>query len=374
VTVTLFMRNAGSLIAQIYENALEPVGWTDTLSALVQRSGGYSGVIYLNGGGALATHNYSQSAIDTYRTYFEARNPFHTFFRRRPDCDITSAGHRAFNAAYQASEYFHDWARPQGLGDIAGCHMNRSHGPGIWIGIRRPLDRGPFSRRDLGLLRTVVPHVARGLMLYQRVDHERMSRGAGAAALDAIGFPIVVLTAHGRILRLNTEGEELLRRGDILSSRNGSIVCHRHADTAALMTAVGLAASGKASAPSVEDVVIRDSEGNRSIVQVAPLPSARSLGSLSAQSAAVALFVPGTADSAPSIRAFARLHQLTPAETRLLDEIVKAEGLVEAAKRLGIALTTARTHLQQIFAKSGTTKQAALLRAVLGTAAPIRRR
>lgn len=55
---------------------------------------------------------------------------------------------------------------------------------------------------------------------------------------------------------------------------------------------------------------------------------------------------------------------LTPMEARMLRLIVEGLDTVIAAGRLGIAPTTARTHLQRLFAKTGTARQSELVRFV----------
>jgi DNA-binding CsgD family transcriptional regulator len=56
---------------------------------------------------------------------------------------------------------------------------------------------------------------------------------------------------------------------------------------------------------------------------------------------------------------------LTPAEAGFTREVLKADGLQAAADRLGISLTTARTHLAHVFDKTGTRRQAELVRLIL---------
>jgi DNA-binding CsgD family transcriptional regulator len=56
---------------------------------------------------------------------------------------------------------------------------------------------------------------------------------------------------------------------------------------------------------------------------------------------------------------------LTPAEVRFTHEILKGDGLQAAADRLGISVTTARTHLAHVFGKTGTRRQAELVRLIL---------
>ncbi|MCO5091650.1 LuxR C-terminal-related transcriptional regulator [Bosea sp. (in: a-proteobacteria)] len=84
--------------------------------------------------------------------------------------------------------------------------------------------------------------------------------------------------------------------------------------------------------------------------------------------ASIGLFVLTVDDPESAIdRNIARVGEacgLTPTEERML--ALMAEGLdtITAARRLGIATTTARTHLQRLFAKTGTARQSELVRFV----------
>lgn len=56
---------------------------------------------------------------------------------------------------------------------------------------------------------------------------------------------------------------------------------------------------------------------------------------------------------------------LTRAEAVFAVEILKGDGLLATARRLGVALTTVRTHLAHVFDKTGTRRQAELVRLIL---------
>jgi DNA-binding CsgD family transcriptional regulator len=56
-----------------------------------------------------------------------------------------------------------------------------------------------------------------------------------------------------------------------------------------------------------------------------------------------------------------RRFGLTPAEIRFVSQIIKGDGLSEAAKRLGISLATARTHMRHVSEKTGVKRQAELV-------------
>jgi DNA-binding CsgD family transcriptional regulator len=63
---------------------------------------------------------------------------------------------------------------------------------------------------------------------------------------------------------------------------------------------------------------------------------------------------------------------LTPAEAALALEILKGDGLQSAANRLDISLATAHTQLARAFDKTGTRRQAELVRLILQSQPAIR--
>lgn len=66
-----------------------------------------------------------------------------------------------------------------------------------------------------------------------------------------------------------------------------------------------------------------------------------------------------------SIAAIKTFHGLTPSEARMLGLVCEGLDTIAASERLGIAKTTARTHLQRLFAKTGTTRQSELVHFVV---------
>ena len=71
------------------------------------------------------------------------------------------------------------------------------------------------------------------------------------------------------------------------------------------------------------------------------------------------------------LAAAAPVYGITPAQLRLAKLIVAGHDLVDAARRLGVSVNTARTHLQRMFDKTGVRTQPALVRALLSVASPL---
>ena len=108
-------------------------------------------------------------------------------------------------------------------------------------------------------------------------------------------------------------------------------------------------------------------DGERYVAHVLPLTSGARRRAGIATSAAAILTVHRAALDIPSPpEAIARAYALTPTELRVLLAIVEIGGAPEVAAALGIGDTTVRTHLARLYEKTGTKRQADLVKLVAG--------
>ena len=70
--------------------------------------------------------------------------------------------------------------------------------------------------------------------------------------------------------------------------------------------------------------------------------------------------------------AFAKLYGLTTSELCVLLAMAPDLSVKEAAEVLGIGETTAKTHLQHILGKTGTSKQTELMRLFMSSTPPVK--
>ena len=59
------------------------------------------------------------------------------------------------------------------------------------------------------------------------------------------------------------------------------------------------------------------------------------------------------------------LYQITPAEARLAGELLMGDTLPAIAERVGVSASTLKTHLKSLFAKTGTHRQAELVKLLM---------
>ncbi len=100
---------------------------------------------------------------------------------------------------------------------------------------------------------------------------------------------------------------------------------------------------------------------------VLPLTSGRRQQAAHYHDAAAAVFIRKTApDAPPPLEAIAKLYNLTASEVRVLHAMVETSGVKAMAARLGLSQATVKTHLHNLFRKTGTTRQSELVKLIAG--------
>jgi DNA-binding CsgD family transcriptional regulator len=114
-------------------------------------------------------------------------------------------------------------------------------------------------------------------------------------------------------------------------------------------------------------------DGDRWVANVLPLTSGARRKAGIDYAAVAAVFVRKAALDLPSpLQTMAELFKLTPAELRVASAIIDIGGVPDVASVLGISETTVKTHLQHLFEKTGTNRQADFVKLVAGFATPLR--
>jgi DNA-binding CsgD family transcriptional regulator len=113
-------------------------------------------------------------------------------------------------------------------------------------------------------------------------------------------------------------------------------------------------------------------DGERWVAHVLPLTSGIRRKAGQDYSAVAAVFVRKAAFDLPHpMDVISNTYKLTPAEMRILMMIVQIGGVPEIAHVLGISETTVKTHLQHVFEKTGTQRQAELVKLVASYMSPL---
>lgn len=201
--------------------------------------------------------------------------------------------------------------------------------------------------------------------LWQLERLHRHQVNALQAALDLVDIGIALITKSGTLGFVNKAARNLLDEGNGLYEQRGRLRARSRADSIVLDVSITevLDASGD---PGLQRRVplftVDRSNKSPLIVSVLPAP-----GSVTEDGEIAALFfaVNPDQDIGKLSAAVCQVFHLTPLETKLACELASGSSLAEAAKKLGVKEATARSYLKAIFMKTGTNRQAALVRLIL---------
>lgn len=181
---------------------------------------------------------------------------------------------------------------------------------------------------------------------YRGPDRRRASGGAAATAslIDEIDYGIVVVDASQRVLHANRAARSRLRSPCALVLDEGRLECPDVEDAARVEAGVQAAAHR-----GLRRLVTVGCKGAATTLSIVPLPR------LANGAASVLLMVSREHVCEPlSAQCFARAHGLTLAESRVLQALCDGARPTQIATQLEVALSTVRTHIGTLRAKTGT--------------------
>jgi len=184
------------------------------------------------------------------------------------------------------------------------------------------------------------------------------------AVLETLAFAVVIVDGRGHVHFANRAARTLFQSGTQLTSLRGLLQATAPAAAEALASAIDQAARAEWPTPT-NAIPLSGPDCEPAIAHVAPLRDA-------SQQGFAAVFVTSTRSvPAPPFDAIAALYELTPAETRVMSAIASGKNRAAAAAAMGIADSTAKTHLARVFAKTRTSEQAELTKLAMALSPPV---
>lgn len=187
-----------------------------------------------------------------------------------------------------------------------------------------------------------------------------------ARLLDMMTLSMIVTDGDRRIVYANRQGDRLLIKGRALRDAMGRLSAANPRAAALLGKAISDCAYGNLSKIGRNGIpVFVTSENGHSLIAWV-LPLWKPQGALSRLVALVVREDPETFSG----ESFSCRYGATPAELRIVEMLMKGLGTDEIAASLNISENTVKTHLKSLFTKTGTRRQADLLRVANATIAP----
>jgi len=272
------------------------------------------------------------------------------------------------------SRFAREVLKPFGLRDIIWFPALRTGGRMASMHASRGEKALHYQQGEISLFKLLAPHVCRTLAISDALDIRALRSEMLERTLDGLVAGVFLTTRDGRVVYMNAAAERQIRTGNSIRIVNNRISPTDPAARAALSKAIDAASRDDIDMDMSEhSLAMPDIDGAGYVATLLPVDRGQRRGVVAPFAASVAVFTqdPVQAPLMPG-EAFARLYRLTGAELRVLLALAQGLGGKEAADMLGIGEPTVRTHLQRIFAKTDTSRQADLLRLLHNSTPPIR--
>ena len=191
------------------------------------------------------------------------------------------------------------------------------------------------------------------------LDEPGLERDDVLGVLGRLAHGVALVVPGGRVLFLNGAAEDIAGARDGLAIGPGRMLrLGRPAEDAALQRLIAQAVPGCLA-------VSRPSGARSYVLQVAPLGSVLRPADRPPAPALLMILDPESGPE-PLPATLQLLYGLTAAEARVALLTLRGAGLRPIAEELAVSVSTVRIHLQRVFDKTGTHRQAALVRLLLG--------
>jgi DNA-binding CsgD family transcriptional regulator len=272
---------------------------------------------------------------------------------------------------FQQSPFYKNWAKPQGLRD--GCITKFAHSAdriGLLGAVTRA-NRDVISAEEQHFLALLSPHLRRAALIGDLLDQTRVMTTLYRTALDGLETPVLLSDAAATVLYANAQAQIMLSAQKPILSVGGKLKTANERASIALLDAlartagdegalgrrgIGIPVSALGEAPAVAYVLPLTQGSERAVYRPAT----------------AAVFISTAAKAAPPPEAtLITLFDLTPAESRVMARIGSGMTSIETAKTLDISENTLKTHLSRVFIKTGSDRQADLMKILQDIAPPV---
>ncbi|HEV2156975.1 helix-turn-helix transcriptional regulator [Bradyrhizobium sp.] len=366
------------LIGLVYDAALDPTLWPRALEQACRFVGGSSGSLFWHDTAteqSAVLHLFNEDPHYT-KLYFEKYLPLNPCF---PAAAFVEAGEVCGSTDLIPFEeivetrFYAEWMKPQGIIDALAANLEKTATSASILAVRMHEEDGLADIDDRRRLALIVPHFQRAVSIGRLFDQGKSAQAVLAQTLDHVSAGVFLVGPNGRLVFTNAPGRAILDEASLLIDRNGVLVATVPEAQRALREALAAAENGNTAADGSGPISLSTAQPGQWFASVLPLTSGDRQHTGALHSAVAAVFVRRTSlANPPPLEVLAKVYKLTASEIRLLDAVMKVSGVKALAEALGLKQATVKTHLHNVFRKTGTARQSELVKLIAGFEPPER--
>jgi DNA-binding CsgD family transcriptional regulator/PAS domain-containing protein len=261
------------------------------------------------------------------------------------------------------TDFYKFWLRPQELFHHLFGVLDIEDDRVVYLYFARSRKKGAFWKEDAEVLRRLLPTLRRGLQAGTK--HQRLQGLQQIAfdTLDTLPIGVIYLSAGGQIIAANHIAREILQSEESLTSGIGGLSVKLPGGRLKLRDLIvgGPSRSGEKAGEIQGFSIDRRPDRQAISLLLAPVQNYPNVRNRDALAAVLFVADPNRPISVDP-RRLTRIYGLSRAEARVAALLATGMRLDQVAQTLGLTYETVRKHLKQIFSKTGTDRQADLVR------------
>ncbi|BAW07137.1 helix-turn-helix transcriptional regulator [Nocardia seriolae] len=345
-------------MAEINRAAGKPDAWARTLSAITGSLGGHQACLIVAGTERRSMVAATSDGLrDTYNNRFWRLDPLARVLESAPTATILTTDDVIPPQCRRRSPFLTGWADPHDLGCGIAVRLATAVS---WLVVYpragQRLDRVATQR----ILTLLLPHLDNTLGLAARLSDACLDRDVALSVLDRHRDGLALVSGCGRVEYANPAAYALLRERDGLRLDGAARLESDNRAVSRRLCLLLAAAAQSTPANAAGRLLVPRAAGRLPLtLSIQPL---RSDPRECPRRLALVVIVDPEGEEPGCRETLRELYGLTRAESQVAFEVLRGSGLSAVARELYISVNTARTHLRQVFAKTGTNRQAELVR------------
>ena len=363
------------ILASMHEAALDDTRWSSA-SALIDDALGVHGnslvVCDLHSGDEievffLGIFFHAQRHLELEREYFEVYYPLDERVSRAsqmPDSQLVHISDLFTEKELKNSLVYNDYLNRLYAQNSINFRLDGPFGSSIvWI-VHDSVEGDAWSTAQLNSTRRLLPHIRQYMRVRQALDSAGALGASLTEMLDTTGAGIIQLDRHGRILEMNDLARDLLRTGDGLFDARGFLFARVREDNAKLQGVLNRALPPFRTQGIGGSTMVRRKSALPLAVHVNPVDRQETDFGVWPVAALVLVVDPASRRSVDPAMAGAVLG-LTKMESQVAVLLAEGRSVAQIAAAFGRKESTIRSHVKQMFAKLGLSRQVDLVRLVM---------
>lgn len=366
------------IVAGLYEAAVGTRPWSEILDELtVELSAHECHVLMVDkpSGAVALCASPSSTSVATILDYvreFHSIDPHAAYAAAQPIGQVFHTTPLFPRRRYANHRFYREFWASHNLRSLVGAKVAEDDALVAFAAASRTFDQPEFTPDEIAFIGRYLAHLQTALGIRANLVCLHRAAKVGRHLIERADRPMVLLDGQRRIAATNASGRAYLAEATVFGETDGRLVTQTAEGESAFggaLAALGERVSADAATAANRAAVrVPGRDGVTAMCTLWDLAPEQTMGAFGTERSILLSVAPKASGLLPDRMFLAAMFGLTPAEARIASALAGGDDLAAIAASLHLSVWTVRSQLKSIFAKTGTRRQAELVRLLVGVA------